>query len=328
MRHVATALGVFLLPLVSYAHHSGAYYQDEIQEWVGEVVDVRWRNPHIMFTLKSVEPNGEKTIRLMEANNVYRVEQEGLTSEMLHEGITVTVAGRQSNADILEAQARNVLLPDGREFILGGRAYYWSPDERSDEDQRVGLALDDGKGLFRVWSRAVQLGRESYLPYTEAALATMSEWDPNDNYVTRCETPGLGIHVLRNPLPFELIDNGSTITFHGNQWDIVRTIHMDDQTVPADEPLTTLGYSVGTWEGDTLVVHTTRINWPYIHGGTGAPQTTAVEYLERFTIDYANNWLDYAVTIVDPETFSEPARDEQRLLALGDTMKPFNCQAE
>jgi hypothetical protein len=328
MKHAATTLGIFLLPLVTFAHHSGAYYQDETQVWVGEVLDVRWKNPHITFSLKSIAPNGEETIRHIEANNVYRVEQEGLTSEILREGMTVSVAGRQSNANALDVQGRNVLLPDSREFILGGRAYHWSPGERTDEDGREGLALDDGKGLFRVWSRAVQLGRDSHLPYTEAALATMSEWDSNDNYVTRCETPGLGIHVLRNPLPFELIDNGSTITFHGNQWDIVRTIYMDDQAVPDNEPLTPLGYSVGSWEGGTLVVHTTRINWPYIQGGTGAPQTTAVEYLERFTIDYANNWLDYAVTIIDPENFSEPARDEQRLLALGDTMKPFNCQVE
>ena len=103
---------------------------------------------------------------------------------------------------------------------------------------------------------------------------------------------------------------------------------MDDRAVPADEPSTPLGYSVGSWDGDTLVVQTTRINWPYFHGLRGTKQSSAVEYLERFTIDQANNWLDYSVTITDPETFSEPARDDQRLLALGETMKPFNCQAD
>jgi len=326
MRHAATALGIFLLPLVTFAHHSLAPFQDEMQEWVGEIVDVQWRNPHILFSLRSVEPDGEETIRHMEANNVYRVEQEGLDPDILREGMTVTIAGRQSATNALEVAAFNVLLPDGREFILFGRNYYWTPGQRTNMEPLEGLALDDGNGLFRVWSRANQLGRERHRPYTEAALATRSSYDLTDNYATRCEVPGFGLHVLRNPFPFELIDNGSTITFHGNQWDISRTIHMDDQVLQTDEPSTPLGYSVGSWEEDTLVVQTTRIDWPYVDE-LGTQQSSAVEYLERFTIDRANNWLDYSITITDPPTFSEPARDDQRLLALGETMKTYDCQA-
>ena len=53
-----------------------------------------------------------------------------------------------------------------------------------------------------------------------------------------------------------------------------------------------------------------------------------MEYLERFTVNYANNWLDYSITIIDPETFSEPARDDQRLLALGEAIEPYNCQTD
>jgi hypothetical protein len=327
MKYAAAALGIFLLPLVTFAHHSLALFHDEKQEWEGEIVDVQWRNPHILFSLKTIEPNGEETIRHMEANNRYRVEQEGLSSDLLREGMTVTIVGKQSKTNALEVAAYNVLLSDGREFILFGREYYWSAGKTTDVNRLEGLALDDGKGLFRIWSRAAYLGRESHLPLTEAALATRSAYDPSDSYVTRCETPGLGLHVLRNPLPFEFIDNGSTITLRTNQWDIVRTIHMDDWAVPADEPSTPLGYSVGSWEEGTLVVQTTRIDWPYLNG-TGIPQSRAVEYLERFTINYANNWLDYSVTITDPETFSEPARDDQRLLALGEAIEPYNCQTD
>ena len=328
MRHAATALGIFLLPLITFAHHSAAIYQNERKEWVGEIVDVQWRNPHISFSLKSVEPNGEETIRHMEANVIYRVEQAGLYSDMLREGMTVTVAGRQSRINSLEAMVVNLLLADGREFVLSGRNYYWSPGRSTDAESPEGLALEDGNGLFRVWSRARQFRIESSEPYTEAALTSRSSWDPYDNYVTRCESPGLGRHALLNPLPFELIDNGSTITFRGNQFDIVRTIHMDGRAVPADEPSTPLGYSVGSWDGDTLVVQTTRINWPYVDSGRGTQQSSEVEYLERFTVNHANNWLDYSISITDPETFTEPARYDARLMDLGEAIEPFNCQAD
>ena len=66
-----------------------------------------------------------------------------------------------------------------------------------------------------------------------------------------------------------------------------------------------LGHSVGQWQGDTLEVHTSRINWPHF-GRVGIPQTEAVEVVERFILDDGGERLDYELTIEDPGTLLAP----------------------
>ncbi len=81
-------------------------------------------------------------------------------------------------------------------------------------------------------------------------------------------------------------------------------------TADADEqPATPLGYSVGRWEGDALVVTTTRVNWPYFDLNApllGFPQSEAVEIIERFKLRENGTELAYDITVTDPETFTEP----------------------
>ena len=69
-----------------------------------------------------------------------------------------------------------------------------------------------------------------------------------------------------------------------------------------------LGDSVGRWEDNVLVVTTTRIGWPYfkVRGVVAAPQSEAVEIVERFAFDPALGELSYSFTATDPATFTEP----------------------
>ena len=128
-----------------------------------------------------------------------------------------------------------------------------------------------------------------------------------------------------NPHPFEFIDKGGYYTLLGEEFDIVRTIHMSDAEDPQDQPPTRLGYSVGRWEDSALVVVTTRINWLYFDG-IGTPQSEAVELLERLTLSEDQSRLDYHLTITDPATFTGPATLETYWLALGEAIEPYECQ--
>jgi len=58
----------------------------------------------------------------------------------------------------------------------------------------------------------------------------------------------------------ELVELTDAIELRNEEFDVVRTIHMDLTAVPDGKPFSQLGYSIGRWEGDTLVVNTTRIN--------------------------------------------------------------------
>ena len=62
----------------------------------------------------------------------------------------------------------------------------------------------------------------------------------------------------------EFVDEGEQILLRLEEYDLVRTIHMnaDPRVEPPRAPL---GFSTGHWDGGTLVVTTTRISWRYFN---------------------------------------------------------------
>jgi hypothetical protein len=162
------------------------------------------------------------------------------------------------------------------------------------------------------------------LPLTEPAFAFRSEWDPADDPSLRCEPPGMPA-AMDNPYPIELENQGDTIVLRLEEWDGVRTIHMNPD--PAAEPpaASPMGHSVGRWEGDTLVVETSRIDYPYFDD-LGTPQSRSIRVTERFDLDAGNAALLWTGEIVDPVSFSEPVvlEIEWRWIP-GNERKPFRC---
>ncbi len=84
-----------------------------------------------------------------------------------------------------------------------------------------------------------------------------------------------------------------------------RTIFMDGRGLPKDPNPAWLGYSVGKWEGDTLVVTSIGFNelgWLDVDGN---PQTESLTLTERFhRKDFGHLELD--TTFEDPKVFTRP----------------------
>lgn len=96
----------------------------------------------------------------------------------------------------------------------------------------------------------------------------------------------------------------------------IRQIFTDGREIPADDPQPWFyGYSVGHWEGDTLVVTTKGLRdgeWLDIFG---TPLTDAATYTERFRrVNYGRMEID--VTVDDPKAYTAPwtVRVNQRLM--------------
>ena len=84
-----------------------------------------------------------------------------------------------------------------------------------------------------------------------------------------------------------------------------RTIFIDGRELPKDPNPTWLGYSVGRWDGDTLVVDSVGFNdegWLDVGGN---PQTESLRITERFRRpDFGH--LELEMTFADPKTFTRP----------------------
>ncbi|MDE0363469.1 MAG: hypothetical protein OXI74_20015, partial [Rhodospirillaceae bacterium] len=86
-----------------------------------------------------------------------------------------------------------------------------------------------------------------------------------------------------------------------------REIFMDGRELEENPLPTWMGYSVGRWEGDTLVIDTVGFNerfW-FARKPTGIVHTDALHLVERISRpDYET--LRYEVTIDDPKAYTRP----------------------
>jgi hypothetical protein len=135
--------------------------------------------------------------------------------------------------------------------------------------------------------------------------------------LTRCLPFGIpGDDVL--PGPFKIIQTADLILVRNEYENTFRQIYMDGRKVPADPEPLWLGYSVGKWEGDTLVVDTVGFNDKGWLDGMGHPHSEALHLVERFTRrDFGH--MDVRVTIDDPKVYTKPFSIQFTELLLPDT---------
>src|SRR5258708_2863627 len=84
-----------------------------------------------------------------------------------------------------------------------------------------------------------------------------------------------------------------------------RTVQTDGRGLPEDPNPTWLGYSVGRWEGETLVVTTAGFNDRTWLDFAGHAHSEALRTTERFhRRDFGH--MDFEMTLEDPKTFTRP----------------------
>jgi hypothetical protein len=340
----AIALALYTFPV--YSHHSRTHYADDISEMEGTLVELRWKNPHIYFMLETEEENGETKVWEMESGTIYMVGRAGVTQDMFKVGDKLRVAGNRSMRYDDRFWLTNVLLPAGRlaedrvevlvvargaarwaDELVGGKANW------KDEAFLKPETSNQAKGIFRVWSPPNEstlsvMKDPNALPFSKIITAAASEgienWD-QDSFDNSCEKAGMP-EVNFGPHPHQFIDGGDRIFLIGEEYDVTRTLHLDSAEDPGNQAYSPLGYSVAKWENEnTLVVNTTRINFPYIKLGE-ARQSKQVEITERFVLSDDESRMDWKLTITDPVMLTAPYITTGVWVDLNEGMSNFDCE--
>jgi hypothetical protein len=82
-------------------------------------------------------------------------------------------------------------------------------------------------------------------------------------------------------------------------------VFLDGRPLPKNAQPTWMGYSVGRWEGDTLVVETIGQNGKTWLDMRGLPTTEAIKVTERYTRPNIGT-INIDVTIDDPKAYTKP----------------------
>jgi hypothetical protein len=173
--------------------------------------------------------------------------------------------------------------PDGKPDLSG----VWRPEVNA---HRFNV-IDDLKeeGIFRPAAEAV----------FQKHVADFHRTDP----VTNClpggpsEMLNTTYRIIQSPAVVALLYEDGTGRY--------RQIYTDGRKLPKDPNPTWLGYSVGHWEGDTLVVESAGFNDRTWLDRAGHPHSENLRVTERFRrADFGH--MQFQITYDDPETLTKP----------------------
>ena len=326
MRSMMVSLVFLVFSVQALGHHSATAFYDRstVVEVEGVVTEIYWRNPHVSFTLDVTNVEGIVEEWELEAGTTNSLVRREFTAESLSIGDRVKAAGAPSRRGELAIFASNLLLPSGDEVIVSDREepLRWTSPSL---DQTANVVDVMGSGMFKVWGFNTLYQLRSPLVITPAAQVAVEAFDPRtDDLGLECVPPGMPNAIL-NPYPMEMIDEGDRIIQRIEEWDARRVFHMSAEARSQTQAPSHLGYSVGRWEGDTLVVDTTQISFPVLDG-IGTPMSENVTMVERYTLSEDETRLQYEVTVTDPENLLEPAIWENTwVYRPGIEVRPFEC---
>ena len=156
-------------------------------------------------------------------------------------------------------------------------------------------AIPPGEGV-------VEGGTIPYLPDAAARRKENYQRRWTDDPEIKCFMPGVP-RATYLPYPFQIVQGASTILITYAYAGAVRTVRMGHSgKSPVDS---WMGWSVGHWEGDTLVIDVTGFNDQTWFDRAGNFHSDALHVVERYK-PRRPDILDYEASIEDPKVFSRP----------------------
>lgn len=151
---------------------------------------------------------------------------------------------------------------------------------------------------------AQNLKPEDVLPSAQAVRLQRVQDFRKDSPLARCLPVSIPFLNFRG-LSRIVQTPGLIVMLHESPNSPHRTIFTDGRELPKDPNPAWLGYSVGHWEQDTLVIASSGFNDRGWLDVGGHPQTESLRITERLRRrDFGH--MDYELTIDDPKTFARP----------------------
>jgi hypothetical protein len=129
--------------------------------------------------------------------------------------------------------------------------------------------------------------------------------------------------------PFKLVQASGEIVMLSGTGDPPRQIYIDSRKLPKDPDPVWMGYSVGRWETETLVVETTGFNGRGSLDAFGHPRSESMHITERFhRRDFGH--IDLEMSFEDPKYYTRPfvLKTVLNLLPDTDVLEFVRCENE
>jgi hypothetical protein len=165
---------------------------------------------------------------------------------------------------------------------------------------------DDAPPLATFFNIAANIkGGAPLQPWAAEVLAKRRADNSKDNPDAHCLPMGL-MQFHEHPQPRKIIQTPKEVVIMYEANYGLRQIYLDGRTLPGNDPDPWwFGYSIGHWDGDTLVVETSGYRDDVWLDVWGTPMTSAGKTIERFRRpNFGSMQID--ITIDDPKAYTKP----------------------
>jgi hypothetical protein len=197
---------------------------------------------------------------------------------------------------------------DGKPDLSG----LWEPASKGADPQFLDIAKNVQGGLpFQPWAAEL----------VKARRADENKDDPDGH----CQPLGL-VKMHLHPYPRKMIQVPGLLLILFERNTEYRQIFTDGRPLPEDPQPNFNGYSVGKWDGDTLVVESIGFKDGLWLDISGTPLTDAAKVTERFRRPNFGD-LKIEVTVDDPKAYTKPwSIQVNQTMALDTDMLEFVCK--
>lgn len=205
---------------------------------------------------------------------------------------------------------------------------FWMLARTMVEDERLKSKLSPDAVILQD-SGAPEYGPGDFggLKLTPKAQEIANAWKIEDDMTVSntCRIPSI-VYAMQGPFPIEIFQGSDMMVLRLEYFDMARVIFFDDRFVKEEEaPHTKVGYSIAHWEGDELVVKTTKLKEATITNN-GLFHSEQVKVTERFRLSDDGKQLLATQEFEDPEMLeTKGARFITWNKVEGDHVRAYDC---
>lgn len=340
---VLAAAAGFCATSVVFAHHSFAPHFDSSKpvRITGTVTELEARNPHAYVHIAAMDENGRTREYVCESHGITQLERNGISRAMLAPGERITLSGSRARRDPYMCFFDIVELADGRLLDVNGSPGPGRPPAAGAVAREGGVPAR--KDIYGTWllvpSDRSTSGPQPMMEFlTPAGRAAVEAYDPFvDDPTFRCDPVAIRRVWFAPGTPLEIARDGDDVILRFEWMDVERVVHVGMTDHPADGARTTLGHSIGRFEGDTLIVETANYSEGVLNQYVAQPgepikgllHSDALRTVERIRFDSDSQRLVVSIDHEDPKFFTRPfdtVTAEYAPSAL--EIRPFNCRPE
>jgi hypothetical protein len=293
----------------AHAHHGFAFEFDPDRQGSlsGEVTEVRFTNPHVVFLINAELADGTTEEWLLRTHNVGIMRGQGWDANTIRVGDHIEVFGSLGREGAKKLSIDSVVLADGSRRNPRGGEYsdaYTTDDVNADPNTFYGVTTVDypiditgawnNKFRFRLTVDDLEPKPTPFSDEGRAVYEATENWhDPSKS----CRHGGLP-RVFGMPVTLEILDAGSHyLMITGTN---TRRVWMDERESPEHLLPSPMGFSRGKWEDNVLVIETTHLTPGWLDG-SGLPMSgDGTRLVETYVVSEDRLTMERKMTIYDP----------------------------